>query len=570
MAKTQDKQGKEKRAAEKKTPAKKVTIKVVRKNPNPNQKRGQPTAAARVISSPYIKFGWHRPLSGEVKAAVQRVSSMADSMYMLQMERERPIESLSLRNGLFWEQRQLINNDKTVSTPAIDHIDLFPHDDSSFEDTLHKIGKQWLAAHYSYSLHYIFNKMRLREFLLLPVEVDGHWVTVIARMRQKLDVMISPPDFDWEQGPVEYADREVTDLAIVDPLPSSRDKRRDLIRSRLVPILAQGCIELSTEVTFRDIAVPNIGRTVNHRWKAGLVAYAISREFLRRLKVLQWRRDQGVSESDFLWAPFEEHYNFDVYRQNLTSACAHQCIEMSSFQVRMALDVPSEDSNFHPGSLSHIADDYFFQQDEKWEVFQSPTHTFNVFVGTGPSRGDSPSFDGLSDFEPQSSDFSPCEEEIHVQTGEQNHSPCEEVIHVQTGEQDHAPVSPASLSLHEEKGTSSSLPIVVEPEETAPSLREAESAGDVPVYTDFGEDQQLPPAGTNRQNNTPDAPMGAYEFSSQIPGLSLTTTTVVKSEEVVAHTQGIWHKRPLSEVEGEDYDEDYGDEVSAAKRIRLG
>ncbi|KAI1199851.1 hypothetical protein F5X97DRAFT_295620 [Nemania serpens] len=548
MAKTQDKPAKEKKAAEKKVAEKKGTAKRVRKTPNPSQKRGQPTAAARVISSPYIKFGWHRPLSGETKEAVQRVSSIADSMYMLQIERQRPIESLSLRNGIFWEQRQLVD-DEMISTPAIDHIDLFPREDDQFQDTLDKLGKQWVGGPWGYSLHYIFSKMRTREFLLLPVEIGGYWVTVIARMRQRPEATVLPADFDWESGSVEYADREVTDLAIVDPIQMERESRRDLIRGRLAPILAEGCIEMSTEVTVRDIVVPDID-DFPYLWRTGVVAYAISREFLRRLKTLQWRRDQGVTDSEFLWAPFEEHYNFDAYRQSLMSACAHQCIEMSGFQVRMALDVPSEDSNYHLRQLSHIKDDSFFKRDEKWEVFQSPTHTFYMSVGKPPgvdSPDFGPSLDDESQAQPESPQFSPFEE-MELEQGQKI-------------------LSLAPFGLDEEKGTSS-LPIDLDYEdETASNLMEAESAGDSSVDIDSHEDQ-LSDAGTQRLS-APEAPMGEYDFSlsSQIPGLSLTPPT--KQEDAAQET---WRKRRLSEIEEEDegeYDDDGEIELRPAKRLKV-
>ncbi|KAJ8106376.1 hypothetical protein ONZ43_g7085 [Nemania bipapillata] len=377
-------------ATSRKSGEKKATEKRVRKTPNPNQKRGQPTAAARLISSPYIKFGWHKPLSGEVKESVQRVSSMADSMYMLQIERERPIESLSLRNGIFWEQRQLAN-DSMISTPAVDHIDLFPEDEAVFHETLLKIGKQPLegTGEEGFLLHYMFSKMRSREFLLLPIELDGNWVTVIARMRGKREIN---PSLDIGL----FVDREVSDLVIVDPVPEGRESRHALVNRRLAAILAEGCIELSTGATERYIVLEDIECGEVNRWKTGLVAYAISREFLRRLKALQWRRDHCLNDNEeFLWAPFEEHYNLDAYRQSLMSACAHQTIEMSAYQVRMALEVPSDDSNYNPKSLSQIDSSLFFERDEKWEVFQS-THTFALITPEKPYMPGSPSWSPVS------------------------------------------------------------------------------------------------------------------------------------------------------------------------------
>ncbi|TGJ84669.1 hypothetical protein E0Z10_g4101 [Xylaria hypoxylon] len=399
MAASMDKQPNEKKNVEKKSPETKVVAKRVRKTPNPNQKRGQPTAAARLMSSPYIKFGWHKPLGGDVKEAIQGVSSIADSMYMLQLERERPIESLSLRNGLFWERRQL-ENQFLVSTPAVDHLDLFPEEDEVFQDTLHKIGKRpidnlnlsqeevdsyqdtvntvfkkLVEKEDGFHLHYLFGAIRSREFLILPVDIKGYWITVIARFQRKKDL-------DGNQILTEYTDMEITDLAVVDPLPAKlRGTRRELVIDRLRGILAEGCIDFEHH-NLQEIAVREI-EAKSSKWQTGLIAYAISREFLRRLKVLQYRRENGgdAHDQEFLWAPFEEHYNFDAYRQGLMSACAHQCIEGSAYKIRLALEVPSEDSNYHREQLCRFGGNAnYLAADEKWEIFQTQTHTHAIAV----------------------------------------------------------------------------------------------------------------------------------------------------------------------------------------------
>ncbi|KAI1744747.1 hypothetical protein F4680DRAFT_234462 [Xylaria scruposa] len=351
MACSKDKQVKE----GKKTAEKKVTEKKISKKST--QKRYQPTAAARLISSPYIKFGWHQPLSSQIKETVQQLSTTADSMYMLQISRDRPIESLSLRNGLFWEHRKL-HDASIVSTPALDHIDLFPVCDVTFQETLQQIGKQQ-SDDGSLVLHYLFEPLRSREFLVLPIQIDGAWVTIITKIRPK-----AQPDTDLE----------VTDLAIIDPV--SNASRKELVSRRLVSILAEGCIRLPSTATVRDIKVTSLTPCRSHL--SGLVAYAVSREFLRRLKVLQYRRScaGGPSEDeDFLWADFEESYNFDTYRQDLMSACAHQTIEASDFQVRLALEVPSSDSDYQPGLLRPQNEGVQPYRDERWEILQSPTHT---------------------------------------------------------------------------------------------------------------------------------------------------------------------------------------------------
>ncbi|KAI0400903.1 hypothetical protein F4802DRAFT_462952 [Xylaria palmicola] len=359
MAVSKARQAKEEKSAAGKT----------RKCPNPNQKRGQPTAAARLISSPFIKFGWHKTLSAEAKEAVQSVSSMADSMYMLQIERERPIDSLSLRNGIFWEHRQLVDP-SMVSTPALDHIDLFPEDDAVFQETLQKIAKQPSEDSRGFLLHYLFD-LRFREFLLLPAEISGHWVTIIARIVWRGD----EHDDMYSDGSIT---RDVTHLAIVDPVEDGRGARTDLVIRRLTSILAEGCIELSPNVSIGNLAVEDIsdGTPTGCSWMTGLIAYAVSREFLRRLKTLQWRNRTNPDTADqrFLWAPFEEHYNLDAYRQQLMAACAHQTIEASSYRVRLALEVPSDDSNYDPELLAPVQNNEERVEDETWSAFQSPSH----------------------------------------------------------------------------------------------------------------------------------------------------------------------------------------------------
>lgn len=348
------------------------TGKGVRKASAATLKRGQPTAAARLINSSYVKFGWHKPLSGEVKEVVHHVSSMADSMYMLQIKRGQPIEPLSMRNGIFWEHRQLIDP-SILSTPAVDHIDLFPPEEATFKETIEKLAQKQDGPG-QLLLHYLFDNIRLREFLLLPIEIGGNWVTIIARIERRAENSMNfTPGFD------KHYDREVTDLAVVDPLPSNRDDRKCMIWSRLTAILAEGCIEIPQNVSVRDVTVLNVDEDdiSNVRWMTGLVAYAVSREFIRRLKALQWRRhfNRGTVDREFLWAPFEEHYNFDAYRQNLTSACAHQCVEKSEYQVRLALEVPSEDSGYEPEDLADPVALEDKLEDEKWDVFQTPTHS---------------------------------------------------------------------------------------------------------------------------------------------------------------------------------------------------
>ncbi|KAI0808768.1 hypothetical protein GGR55DRAFT_184290 [Xylaria sp. FL0064] len=509
MAATRNGQVKEKKVAETKTsPKNKVEKKVSpkRKVPNPSQKRGQPAAAARLVSSPWIKFGWHKPLSGFVKESIQEIGSVADSMYMLEVERTRPIESLSMRNALFWEHRQL-EKPLNVSTPSVDHLDLFPADDEVFRETLEKIAKQLGRSDKTFKLHYLFSSIRFREYLILPVEINGVWITIVTRTQFKRGPNIY-------QSLDNYTDMEVTDMLVVDPLPEGRELRRDLINKRFPEILRQGCIALSENITYHELNAPDIDvSALDHLWQTGVVSFAISRELIRRLKVLQYREEHGKSGSDdqaYFWGPFEEHYNMDGYRQSLMAACAHQAIEGSGFLTRLALEVPSEDSNYdrdllaRPGKTDYLADD------EKWDVLQSETHTYAIGV---PS----------SLLEPQSPHFMM--------------SPSS------------APRSPVFSSTSPPRQACA---------ETIP--KEMEHETQVVSYGD-----QLSDADVSTQAGVPVAPMGGPQFPSDIPGLDLTSAAQVPNNGAQANAP---QENPRKRRSSDD-DADYEQGSPAAKKIKI-
>ncbi|KAI1750523.1 hypothetical protein F4782DRAFT_247274 [Xylaria castorea] len=525
----------------KKTAEKKVTEKTIKKTPNPSLKRGQPTAAARLISSPYVKFGWHKPLGCEIKETVQQLSSTADSMYMLQISRDRPIDSLPLRNGIFWEHRQL-QDASIVSTPALDHIDLFAVDDESFQDTIQKIGKQQSDDNGGFLLHYLFESLRSREFLLLPFQIGGNWVTIITRMRPK-----TRPDSDLG------IDREVTDLAIVDPEPNGRESRRELINRRLLSILAEGCIQLSTEATVRDIIVPNLA--CGQSWQSGLVAYALSREFLRRLKVLQFRKScaSGSSCENFLWAAFEEQYNFDAYRQNLMSACAHQTIEASAYQVRLALEVPSDDANYQPSLLRPLQNQGVqSSRDEKWDIFQSPTHTLTVDMCTDPGKHSySPS--GMNSGARNLEDENHCVvlDDCNAATSAQELPSCgppEFTSPSYTSKSVSGPVSPSCspTSLRPNRPSSSSF---------SPTSPTSNNSPTTPSYSSTSSLSWSPIcAGTGHQN-APVAPMGPLELSPQTEVQTIICYGRVKAPQPLAEDQSAKASRKRRFSEDGDVEE---------------
>ncbi|KAI0441651.1 hypothetical protein F4803DRAFT_409319 [Xylaria telfairii] len=534
MAISNDKQVKkeEKKPAEKKVKKARIT-----KSANSGPKRGQPIAAARLISSPYIKFGWHKPLGADIKDMVQELAPQADSMYMLQISRERPINSLSLRNGIFWEHRQL-KDERIVSTPALDHIDLFPVDDEAFEETLRKIGKRPSNDDENgFLLHYLFEEIRHREFLLLPIEVtSGDWVTIITRMELRLQ----------EPGSASRTDRKISDFAIVDPQPHGREARRELIMARLPPLLEEGCIQFSTEATARNIVVPDLASAPSSNWQSGLVAYAISREFLRRLKTLQFQNHRAGrnDNEDFLWAPFEEDYNFDAYRQNLMSACAHQTIEASGFRVRLALEVPSDDSSYQPSLLHHEQDDGIrSDRDEKWGIFKSPTHTVFVGIGTGDHVNVCPIPDDIDvcTIPDMALDVNCSIPNKNVEESPEI-NPASYTTTSPRG--DHIPDEPISPTYeptsppYEPNSPNSCSPC-------SPTC--SEGTTDNALEGNSHEENQLPDAGTG----APVAPMGPHEFSPKIPGLTSTAPEAAAPDSIESDSQDSSKKRARSE-DGDD------------------
>ncbi|KAH9905152.1 hypothetical protein F4778DRAFT_728880 [Xylariomycetidae sp. FL2044] len=318
--------------------------------PNP-----QPTCAARVIYSSSLNRGWGKALSNETNQMVRRLDAEANAAHLLQLRRDREVAKTAMRVGLFWEHKQL-KDQLIVSTPAhLDSLTFFSHLAEERREALAKTKRVISRDFKTVKMHSFFAGLREREFTVLPVEIEDAWVTIVLRVRAKTPITASAPGPD-KRG--EYLDRELTDFAICDPLEEGRSGRAKRIRDVLPMMLRQGSIEASMTSANDHGNLTPFNVTQNARWETGYVAFAFAREFLRRLKVLLFRRTHPSSDADadtyFLWKPFEEHYTIDGYRQGLMAACLHQCIEKSNYQVRIALEVPSEKAAYSPSSLSRI------------------------------------------------------------------------------------------------------------------------------------------------------------------------------------------------------------------------
>ncbi|KAI1372420.1 hypothetical protein F4677DRAFT_262400 [Hypoxylon crocopeplum] len=310
---------------------------------------GVPTCAARVIRNNFLEYGWGATLTNETNQMVKRVSEDASAMYRMQTSRKRPVDSISLSSALFWEHRHLIQQ-RIVSTPRVicktmanDDLELFCREKKYYKEALKKLNRKFSSDLEEVSMHPVFGPMREREFVLWPICIDEVFVTIILR---------TGPKSAAGQDPQQYFDREVIEYAIIDPLPKKRDSRRTFVFRRLQKILAEGCIDFPSSAVDRNF----VTRDIEEEWATGHVAFAISREFIRRLKVLLYRRQLGRIDAatDFLWDSFEEHYNIDSYRESIMAACAHQTIEKSGYLVRMAIEVPSPKSNHKAEELSHL------------------------------------------------------------------------------------------------------------------------------------------------------------------------------------------------------------------------
>ncbi|KAI2601829.1 hypothetical protein GGR54DRAFT_626752 [Hypoxylon sp. NC1633] len=319
---------------------------------------GVPTCAARVIRNNFLEYGWGATLPSETNKLVRSISGEASAMYRMQTSRSRPVDSISLISALFWEHRQL-DQQGIVSTPRIlakispnDDLELFCREKEYSKEAIGKIRKTVDGG--MISMHPVFGPIRHREFTLWPIAIDDIFVTIILRIESRPATLLAPKKF---------FDKTVTEYAIIDPFAKGRAQRREFLKRRLARVLAEGCIEFPAEATVKDIVVSDIKES----WTAGHVAYAISREFLRRLKVLIHRRQSPEKNqcTDFLWSEFEEDYNVDAYRESIMAGCAHHTIENSGYLVRMALEVPSPKSGHNPETL---VSPVYFMPDELYKT----------------------------------------------------------------------------------------------------------------------------------------------------------------------------------------------------------
>ncbi|KAI1472627.1 uncharacterized protein F4812DRAFT_19715 [Daldinia caldariorum] len=308
------------------------------------------TSAGRLVADPDFKSGWGAVLTPEINEVVRSVRKEAGATYRLQTARDEPITVASMYTALFWEARNF-RNSSTVFIPAItEEFKLFAEEDEVFDASRAVIRKKASENIRDTEFHPLLKSIRDSKFTLWPVRLplEDIWVTIALQLGG-----ISEGSKGSQGSPLHY-DREVVACAIIDPYPSARDDRRNFVKKRLAEILGEGCIRFNDGVVMGTFTTEDISKL----WETGHVAYAICREFIRRLNVLKYQEDCGHSVStSLLWSPFEQHHDVDSYRESIMAACAHRTIQNSNYLVRMALEVPSKKSNHEPGRLDpHVED----------------------------------------------------------------------------------------------------------------------------------------------------------------------------------------------------------------------
>ena len=332
----------------------------------------EPVAASRVIKNQLYGTGWSGKLSVEEKRMATGLLDDAAAMYELQIACDRELSPPSLYNAILWEYHQLSKpgmvsiptlsweqhenfNDQKILTGIIHSVPFFSTDKEAWKDAFNEIVKKDYGST-TLEIHELFSYIRDSEFTIWPVLVDGFWVTIIMRVEP-----MDTPEFERVGTTGFYYDKNVSTFAIVDPEYEDSESRRDLVFRRLRRLLQHGAIRLPGDSVISTLRCD----VVSSNWETGYMSYAISREFIRRLKVLVHRRERGESgepdspsERELLWSPFEEAPCIGGYRESLIGACSNYVIEASGYRIRSALEVPSAAAGHEPERLYEEAFSY--------------------------------------------------------------------------------------------------------------------------------------------------------------------------------------------------------------------
>ncbi|KAK7927164.1 hypothetical protein PG985_004162 [Apiospora marii] len=265
-----------------------------------------------------------------------------NAMNRLQEGHQDEITPRSMVSAMLWDQAQLQEPD-IAAVVNFHGWRLFEDDEAVFNEEL----QQWKYAMTNgnadgsdVELQYrdLLMSMRQAEYVFIPYQfrskqqngsdgrTKGVWVLIVMRVEA---IELSKTIYD----------RYATDIAIVDPEQSGRERRADMIWNRLQPLLEHAHIRVDPQLGLVDNAFQVKDVEPGWSWMTGHVCYQYAHELFRRLRCLLEAGMRGHYDASF-WGPFEEGYNTELARTQMLAACGNRAIEKSEYYGRFAIEFP--------------------------------------------------------------------------------------------------------------------------------------------------------------------------------------------------------------------------------------
>ena len=282
-----------------------------------------------------------------------------NAMNRLQEGHQDEITPRSMVSAMLWDQAQLPEPD-IAAVVNFDGWPLFEDDENDFNTELQKweyVLPHGNADGSDVELQYrdLLMSMRQAEYVFIPYQfrsrqqndsadgrTKGVWVLIVMRVEA---IELSKTLYD----------RYASDITIIDPEPSGREKRADMIWNRLQPLLEYAHIRVDSQLGLLENAFQVKDLGPGWSWMTGHVCYQYAHELFRRLRCLLEEGMRGHYDASF-WGPLEEGYNTKLVRKQMLAACANRVIEKSEHYGRLAIEFPGFASdhdayNYRPSEL---------------------------------------------------------------------------------------------------------------------------------------------------------------------------------------------------------------------------
>ena len=295
------------------------------------------------------------------QAVIPSVSRAVVALEKIQNTRGDSFDIHALRLAVWNEHRQLPSIDM-LSTPAADSLDLFTRDEDAATRALDGLRPIY-GQNRRVTLHPLFSWIVDREFTLWNIAVDGRFVTVFFRIqsvphRGNFNFPAEgefPVDGNGDPVDINHVYREVTDIVIIDPMDEPEDilvERFIFVRARIQAILERGSIEFPLAVEEQFIGQTTLCTQAAH---SGYWAWGISREIIRRLKVVGQQRRPGppagilgTENPPILWQDIDFAFTMtiDELRESLIAGVACRARAMSNYRLFIGLLAPGTNSTY--------------------------------------------------------------------------------------------------------------------------------------------------------------------------------------------------------------------------------